>query len=243
MRSKTKTAKMFVLIPAAGVGARFGGATPKQYLKVAGQSILEHVVAGFTRPNIFSAIHLAISDADAYYSQCNFPDSIQKIMGGDTRQASVWNLLNSLKDIAQPMDWVLVHDAARPTLSQRDLNNLIQNLANHNVGGILAKPISSTVKFSENSTGDSKSISRTLDRKYLWEALTPQMFRYKVLYDCMQKCKNSNMVITDESQAVELAGLSPQIIKAQDPLLKLTHASDLPIIEVLLNQTEAEICV
>jgi len=233
-----------VLIPAAGVGTRFGSSMPKQYIKIAQRTVLEHVVACFEQNNYFSGIHIAVSESDPYFDGLNLPNEtdgkVQKVLGGETRQDSVFNLLSSIKDLAKPADWVLVHDAARPTLSLRDLHNLISNLKNNHVGGLLAKPISSTVKLSKNHT----CIHQTLDRRYLWEALTPQMFRYKVLYESMRACKNKNINITDESQAVELYGLAPKLIEAKDILLKLTHNSDLAIIAELLKQKkEVSLCV
>lgn len=222
---------LYVLIPAAGIGARLGSPIPKQYLQIADRFVLEHVVSCFDDSNLCSAIHIAVSRADTYFDQCHFSDKIKRVWGGDTRQASVFNLLLSLKSIAKPMDWVLVHDAARPTLSHRDWCHLIHQLKDHDVGGILAKPVSSTIKYSQ----DRDSISRTIDRDNLWEALTPQMFRYKILYGSLQRCQAEGLSVTDESQAVELSGFYPKIIEAQDPLLKLTHASDLAIIEAIIQ--------
>jgi len=235
--------KIFVLIPAAGVGARFGHSTPKQYVKIDQLTILEHVIACFEKDNFFSGLYIAISESDAYFDTLRLTEKtngkVQKVIGGETRQDSVFNLLNNIKHIARPDDWVLVHDAARPTLSLRDLHQLISSLENNSVGGLLAKPISSTVKLSKNH----ENIHQTLDRDYLWEALTPQMFRYEVLYESMQICKNKKITVTDESQAVELYGLAPKIIEAKDTLLKLTHSRDFSIITGLLMQKEDTLCV
>tara|TARA_R110002110_G_scaffold33533_1_gene114865 strand:+ start:191935 stop:192639 length:705 start_codon:yes stop_codon:yes gene_type:complete len=231
--------KIFVLIPAAGVGARFGAGKPKQYLKVAEKTILEHVVECFAFSDFISGIHIGVSDSDPYYAQCELPNSIKRIVGGDSRQTTVINLLQSLQTTAKPDDWVLVHDAARPTLSHKDLMNLVNSLKSHAVGGILAKRVSSTIKFSE----DRHSIAHTIDREDLWEALTPQMFRYALLSDSMHKCKIQKITVTDESQAVELAGYRPKIIEAQDPLIKLTRVCDLSIIEAIIKQKKEETCV
>lgn len=214
---------IWVVLPAAGTGQRYGELA-KQYISVADKTILEHSLAKFYDAK---KIIVALAEKDQMFATLNCANhpKIQIVIGGKTRAQSVTNALLSLKDIAMPKDWVLVHDAARPCLAMQDLNNLISNVKDDPVGGILATPVRDTLKE------DAETMLKTISREKLWQAQTPQMFRYELLLKGLAQSLN----VTDEAQAIEFLNLKPKLIAAQYPNPKLTYAQDLPYIEWLLK--------
>lgn len=215
--------KAWVVIPAAGIGQRYGD-KPKQYLQVINQTILEHTIEKFYAAK---KIVVALSEKDAFFSTlgCASHPKVQTVIGGATRAQSVTHALVALKDTACGEDWVIVHDAVRPCLATQDLNYLVLSLKDDPVGGILATPVKDTLKeVSDN-------LFKTVSRENLWQAQTPQMFRYELLLKALAQSLN----VTDEAQAIEILGLKPQVVAAQYPNPKLTYAEDLPYIEWLLK--------
>ena len=155
-------------------------------------------------------------------------------MGGSTRALSVYNGLVALKALVSEIDWVVVHDAARPCLSTDALNDFIQKLSGDAVGGILAMPAKDTLKLSKS---DIPAILETLDRGNVWHAQTPQMFRYGLLLNAMKQALNSEHEITDEASAMELAGYSPRLIDSNSRNLKVTTPEDLAMATFLLTNS------
>lgn len=226
--------QIFVLIPAAGCGERFSLKTPKQYLAINGRTVLEHTVRCFQGLAEVQKICIGHQVDDPYIKRLPDIPNVIKATGGETRAHTVFALLNTIKSFARPMDWVMVHDAVRPTLSKRDLHTLINTLQldGEAIGGLLVKPVTQTLKFSK----DQKKVAYTPNRSDYYEALTPQMFRFDVLYKCLNYCLEAQIPITDESQALEQQNFQPMMVTAQDPLPKLTHQRDLPYIKWLITQ-------
>ncbi len=232
-----KDFKLWVIIPAAGSGQRCGKAIAKQYLEFHNKTIIEHSISPFLRVDAVTEIVVALSENDSTFKQLPIANhkKIQTVVGGQTRAETVFNALTSLKDRANPQDWILVHDGARPCLHVDDLNALIDNLINEKVGGILAFPVADTLKFVRQD-----NIAHTVSRMHLWHALTPQMFRYQILFESLRNCLNDKIEITDEASAIEHAGFEPKIVKAQYPNPKLTHPSDFKLIALLIQQNQTE---
>ena len=155
-------------------------------------------------------------------------------MGGIERCDSVLNGLQMLSSMAEPDDWVMVHDAARPCVRKEDINHLIEIVADHPIGGILALPVSDTIKRGNKNN----SISTTVDRKGLWHALTPQMFRLSTLRLALSGCRSNDKVVTDEAQAIEICGNHPLLIEGHPDNIKVTHNYDLALAELYLQQQE-----
>ena len=128
-------------------------------------------------------------------------------------------------------DWMLVHDAARPCLPRKDLDSLMRETQNDEVGGILALPVAETVKKVAKDEGG-RSESRTEDRSQLWLAQTPQMFRAGLLLQALQRAKGAP---TDEAAAVEQLGLKPRLVAGSRENLKVTWPEDLAIAESILR--------
>ena len=161
------------------------------------------------------------------YDWSRFGDKLQPLYcGGATRAASVMNGL--LASELEPDDWVLVHDAARPCLSQEQLARLIGELRNDEVGGILAVPVADTLKRADGA----RCIARTENREGLWQAQTPQMFRAGLLLRGLQTAPQ----VTDEAAAVEAMGLHPKLVLSEPSNFKVTYVQDLLLAELLLRE-------
>jgi 2-C-methyl-D-erythritol 4-phosphate cytidylyltransferase len=146
--------------------------------------------------------------------------------GGETRAESVANGL--LASELEPDDWVLVHDAARPCLTQAHLAKLIAELRDDAVGGILAVPVADTLKRADAQ----QRIEFTEPRDRLWQAQTPQMFRAGLLAEALARCKN----VTDEASAVESLGFQPKLVEGDSSNFKVTYPQDIRLAELLLKE-------
>ena len=226
---------IWVIIPAAGVGRRMGSDIPKQYLLLNNKPVIEHTINVFSSHDAISEIIVSISKEDEYWPSLNIGccKPIHKVEGGKERCDSVLNGLKFLQDIAKADDWVLVHDAARPCLRNEDLDLLLEELQQHEVGGILAVPVRDTMKRSVEKTN---LIKETVDRDALWHALTPQMFRYKLLKDALETSLKNNKSITDEASAIELAGYQPVLVEGHSDNIKITRPEDLTLAAFYLRQ-------
>ena len=152
--------------------------------------------------------------------------------GGETRRDSVYNGLVAAMAAVDTDDWMLVHDAARPCLPRRDLDTLVRETQNDEVGGILALPIADTVKKAAKDESGAQRVSATEDRSLLWLAQTPQMFRTGLLLQALRRAKGAP---TDEAAAVEQMGLQPRLIAGSRENLKVTWPEDLAIAESILR--------
>lgn len=233
-----KKQNIWVIIPAAGVGKRMGSNTPKQYLNLNNQTVIEHTLDVFDKHESISEIVVAISEGDEYWSSLNInlSKALHVAKGGKERCDSVLNGLKFLESKAADDDWILVHDAARPCLRHEDLSLLLDTLEEHAVGGILAVPVKDTMK---RSTGEN-IIKETVERKNLWHALTPQMFRFSILKSSIEEALNNNEVITDEASAIELTGNQPMLVEGHADNLKITRPEDLSLAEFYLHKQKDE---
>ncbi|MBK1719385.1 2-C-methyl-D-erythritol 4-phosphate cytidylyltransferase [Thiocystis violacea] len=230
----TAEPRLWVILPAAGVGRRMGSAVPKQYLELAGRTVLEHTLDLFLAHARLSGIVVALGAEDGYWdstAHATHPKVI-RAPGGAERCHSVLNAVSALTERAADRDWVLVHDAARPCLRLDDLNRLIGALLEDEVGGLLGIPVRDTMKRA-NAGG---RVETTLDRASLWHAYTPQMFRLDLLRRALREALEANDLVTDEASAVERLGLEPRLIEGHADNIKITRAEDLPLAEFYLRQ-------
>jgi len=233
--------QLFVIIPAAGLGTRFSdnGEAVKQHASLLGQTILERSVAPFLSHPSVHKILVVLSREDLEIDQLRgrYQETICEVVpcGGPSRTATVLNALTQLKEEVSDDDWILVHDAARPLISRDLIDRLIGVVKETDVGGLLACQVSDTVKL---STSHSR-VTKTLDRKNLWFAQTPQMFRYRILFDALESSVGDDS-ITDESSAVEARGFSPLLVASDATNFKITQPSDIEIARVILKQREGE---
>lgn len=229
----TATIRFWGVVPAAGVGKRMQADRPKQYLDLAGTCVIERTLTRLLAADVFSAIAVAISEQDPYWTELAIAkhSCIIKATGGKERADSVLSALLILRDRAADEDWVLVHDAARPCLTVSDVHRLIDTLSGHPTGGILALPSHDTLKDVADF-----HITCTIDRGRIWRALTPQMFRYGVLKRALQQAAVEGSVVTDEASALELIGLQPKIVEGRPDNIKITCPEDLKLAEFYLER-------
>lgn len=216
----------WAVVPAAGVGKRMGSTVPKQYLEVRGKTVLEHTLERILSVPKIAAIAVALGEEDGYWNDLPISRDprILRAAGGRERSDSVYSALKSLEDLAAPDDWVLVHDAARLCLTAADVLKLIETLQHDPVGGILAVPVSDTLKTVEQGL-----IIGTPDRSSTWRALTPQMFRYGLLKTALEEAAERGNLVTDEASAIELKGYQPRIVEGRSDNIKITRPEDLPL--------------
>ncbi|HLA29504.1 MAG TPA: 2-C-methyl-D-erythritol 4-phosphate cytidylyltransferase [Pseudomonas sp.] len=216
----------WALIPAAGVGSRMAADRPKQYLELAGKTIIEHSLACFLDHPQLLGVVVSLAADDPYWPNlaCARDPRIQRAEGGRERADSVLGGLLRLSELgAQERDWVLVHDAARPNLARSDLDLLLAELADDPVGGLLAVPARDTLK----RAGTDGRVLATVDRAPIWQAYTPQMFRLAELQRALADALLAGVAITDEASAMEWAGQAPRLIEGRADNLKVTRPEDL----------------
>ncbi len=235
--NNTQNPSCWAVIPAAGVGKRMAANIPKQYLPLAGKTVLEQTLDVFIRHPDISGIILAVSEADPYWQELsvNYQDIEKPVLvtaGGQERCHSVLNALIKLSDKIAPYHWVLVHDAARPCLSGSDIDRLISELSDSSCGGLLGLPMADTVKRCNKDN----EVLQTVDRSELWRALTPQMFPLGMLKNALEQAINSHALVTDEASAIELQGLKPKMVEGQPGNIKITHPGDLQLAEQFFAQ-------
>jgi 2-C-methyl-D-erythritol 4-phosphate cytidylyltransferase len=223
----------FGLVPAAGGGARFGDPLPKQYRHLLGRPLLEHAVRALARSALIRTIYVVLDPGDEHYRSCNW-DGVSATVealycGGPTRAASVFNALVAVHDAADDGDWVLVHDAARPCLSDAELTRLLCELDDDDVGGLLALPLTDTLKQAD----EHDRATATVARQSLWRALTPQMFRYRLLVEALHGADRT--AVTDESSAIEALGLKPRLVLGAATNIKVTYPQDLLFAKAVLE--------
>jgi 2-C-methyl-D-erythritol 4-phosphate cytidylyltransferase len=224
--------RYLAVIPAAGTGSRIGGALPKQYLAVGGHPLLYFAIARLCLHDAVDRVCVVLAPGDRAFETYDWKPFAAKLaplyVGGNSRAATVLNALEAMAADAE--DWILVHDAARPCLSVAMLNLLIEQVGEDRTGGLLAVPVADTLKRADE---DLRSI-RTEPRAGLWAAQTPQMFRYEVLLRALRSCDLRQ--VTDEAAAIEALGLKPRLVQSDATNLKVTHAQDLALAEMILNR-------
>ena len=231
-------ANYWLVVPAAGTGRRMRQATPKQYLPLAGKNVIAHALAPFDRNPLIQSIIVVLRSHDAYWTQHApaISKPLQLVDGGSTRGQSVLNGLNVLTRVAAENDWVLIHDAARPCVSDADLESLLLNLHADDVGGLLAAPLEEALKdASELDSGGLLRVKSSVASKDLWRSLTPQMFRFGPLRRAMAGCISAREEVADEAYAMEKAGHIPALIKGRSDNIKVTTPADLTLAEAILR--------
>lgn len=222
------------LIPAAGAGTRVGAPLPKQYLALGPRTMLEWSVDALTALPWIERVLVVVAPDDRHAPTLLGGRERVEVLarGGATRRDTVLAGLRALAERASPDDWVLVHDAARPALEAAALERLRAALAASPVGGLLAVPVSDTVK---RTIDDPQAVAETLDRTRLWIAQTPQMFRLRLLLDALA----AHADVTDEASAIERAGHAPLLVEGARTNFKVTSADDVTLMRLVLAARDA----
>jgi 2-C-methyl-D-erythritol 4-phosphate cytidylyltransferase len=221
----------YAIVPAAGSGSRFGSEKPKQYLDLLGRPLIFHTLNALTACPDIERVWVVLAPDDPWWPRFDWSELGPKLetlrCGGATRAESVSNGLRAAAMVAADDDWILVHDAARPCLSTAMLDALFAELADDPVGGILAVPVADTIKRADAE----QRVAATEPRDGLWQAQTPQMFRYGEL----EKSLKNEMAVTDEAGAIEAMGLKPKLVRGDATNLKVTWPADLALAAMILR--------
>ncbi len=226
--------RVAAIIPAAGAGTRLQKQLnqPKQFARLAGKPLLTHTLLTFEQCDVIEEIVIPSREDDmsAIWDETITPFGITKIRavipGGQTRQESVWNGMQTLKTTSP--DLVVIHDAARIFIRTGIIREAVTAAEKYG-GSVVGIPAVDTVKMSHGTV-----IEATIDRTVLWSAQTPQTFRYDLLYRAFQNALATGFVGTDEAMLVEHLGEQVVLIRGSKQNFKVTDSDDLEIAQALL---------
>lgn len=237
MDSPAAPSRYWAVVAAAGGGARMRAGRPKQYLKLRGRSLIEHSVGPLMEAAWVDGVVIVLQPGDQEFPRLPLGRhwKIHTAAGGATRAESVLAGLAKVAELAKAADvFVLVHDAARPCLRRADLERL-RDEATGEHGGLLALPMTDTVKRAEGQHAAS-----TVNRRELWRAQTPQVFRLDLLRAALAQCVEKGVDTTDEAAAMEAAGFRPRLVAGRESNIKVTYPDDLALAEFWLARQEHE---
>ena len=217
------------LVPAAGNGFRFGATMPKQYLPLRGKPVMQHALDRLQAHFPLQRTYVVLAPDDHWFEQTISVSGNVTLLrcGGGTRAETVRNALERLVDVAAD-HWIVVHDAVRPCLDRDESLRLQRELADDDVGGFLAVPVSDTLKRLDEDA----RVVRTESREALWRAQTPQMFRYGVLRRAVALAGLDRW--TDEAHAIETLGLTPRGVAGNACNVKITYPEDMALAAAIL---------
>ena len=222
-----KENSILAIIAAAGIGQRFDDDLPKQYFKINGNSIIENAVKPFIDSKYISKIVIAISDEDEFIKDQSFYncEKIKYVSGGSTRQESIFNALNSVKD---NFEYVVTHDAARPNVCENDISRLCDDIVKSKSScSYLYTPVYDSIREDD----------RTLDKSKFNLVQTPQICNFKDLKKSIQNCLDNNVDCPDESFAIEYSNLKLSKIKGVRSNIKVTEKADIEILNNFLTRS------
>ena len=226
--------RYLALIPAAGAGSRMGQPLPKQYLPILNRPLLYYSIACLCAHALVERVYVVLATADRWFNEYNWDPFGAKLMpiyaGGESRAETVRNGLQRIAGEVSGDDWILVHDAARPCVTPALLDHLIGEIGADQTGGLLAVPLADTLKRANSIA----RVVATEARAGLWQAQTPQMFRYDLLTRALQSAGLAD--ITDEASAIERLGMQPRLVASDITNLKVTYPEDLALAELILKQ-------
>lgn len=221
--------RLHALVACAGIGERAGTGGPKQYARLGGRSVVGHTLAALAAVARLASISVVVSPGDTGFDAA-VPGFTGRLLrcGGTTRARSVANGLAALQDASiDPNDWVLVHDAARCLVRPSSIDALIDACIDDTDGGLLALPVADTLKVERGGR-----VVRTTDRRGMWQAQTPQMFRLGPLRCALVRAGDA---VTDEASAIEAAGGAPRLVPGSLENFKVTYPADFELAERLLS--------
>lgn len=227
--------KSVALIPAAGVGRRMGASINKQYLQLGGLPIVARTISVFEKSPLIDAIYLVIpADEIPYCSEyvvkaCGFKKVLAIVPGGKERQNSVMNGLNAMRSNMADNDVVLIHDGVRPLVTEAMLRESIDVARNHD-GALVAVPVKDTIK-----TVCEGIVVETPVRDNLWQAQTPQSFRFRIIHAAHLSAEADRFIGTDDASLIERTGGQVCIVPGDYRNIKITTPEDLILAEAFLD--------
>ncbi|MDD2365745.1 MAG: 2-C-methyl-D-erythritol 4-phosphate cytidylyltransferase [Desulfuromonadaceae bacterium] len=232
--------KSIALIPAAGMGKRMGASINKQYLLLDGMPIVARTISVFENSDIISSIYLVIPEDEIPYCRANvvetfgFKKVVAIVPGGHERQNSVMNGLKAMRSSVSDSDVVLIHDGVRPFVSEAVLRDSIE-AALHNDGVIVAVPVKDTIKIVCDGT-----VKETPSRETLWQAQTPQTFRFGKIFEAHVSAETDGFSGTDDASLVEQYGGIVSTVRGDYRNIKITTPEDIILAEAFLASMENE---
>lgn len=226
--------KIAALIPAAGQGKRMGSQLNKQFLSLAGLPILLHTLQIFQTCERISEIVIVGGTDEVDYIRTEIVDKyqltkvVQVVAGGAERQHSVHN---GLRALSADVEYVAIHDGARPLLSQEHLAQVLA-AALENQAAIVAVPVKDTIKIVDKS----QMVQQTPDRTTLWSIQTPQVFSKELVSRAYAEAEAVNYVGTDDASLVERLGWPIKVIMGSYENIKITTPEDLEVAESILRR-------
>ncbi len=230
--------RYWAVMAAAGGGTRMHGAKPKQYLKLRGRALIEHSINVFMQSAWIDGIVVVLAPGDEDFAKLGSARhwKLHTAVGGATRAQSVLAGLQKVSELDQGKPgspYVLIHDAARPCVTRGDLERL-RDEASDEQGGLLAAPVTDTLKRAESGRA-----AATVDRRELWRAQTPQLFRLDLLRQALEDCAAQGIEVTDEARAMETGGRRPRLVPGREGNVKVTYPDDLALAEFWLERVES----
>jgi 2-C-methyl-D-erythritol 4-phosphate cytidylyltransferase len=212
-----------------------GSELPKQYLPLSGRPLIEHTLRALASHPRIDKVYVVLSPEDGWWEGQGIAHDKLSVLrcGGEARAQSVANGLKAMAGEVAADDWVLVHDAARPCLRAEHIDRMLAELADDEVGGILAVPVADTLKRS----GPDQRVAETVPREGLWQAQTPQMFRHGLLLKALEAAGGE---VTDEASAIERMGLQPKLVEGDARNLKVTYPRDLELAALILRENKQQ---
>jgi 2-C-methyl-D-erythritol 4-phosphate cytidylyltransferase len=216
--------EFYLIIPASGLGSRFGLKTPKQFYKLNGKEILVHTLNRFNSCKRIKSIF--VSTRREYVNKISLLVKKHKlgkagnvVVGGKHRQDSVYNALKELN--CKPDDVIIVHDAVRPFVSANLINRMINESVNYDCV-IPGLPLTNTIK----KTNKKGIVVNTIPRENLWSIQTPQFFKYNKLMKAFAYAKANKIIGTDEAALMEYAGYKVKVVEGEKTNVKITTRKD-----------------
>ncbi len=233
--------RAFAVVPAAGMGKRMGASINKQYLQLGGRPIVARTLAVFQQSPLIAGIMLVTPQDEIPFcreevvERYGLTKVLQIVAGGSERQHSVRHGLQALRAYADEQDVVLIHDGVRPFIDESLLQHSIE-VAATGVGALVAVPAKDTIKVVREGV-----VAHTPDRAELWQAQTPQSFRFDQILEAHLQAERDGFLGTDDCSLFERSGLTVRIVQGDYHNIKITTPEDLVLAEAFLREGDGGI--
>lgn len=229
------------MVPAGGTGSRMHAAIPKQYLRVDGRPVIEHTLERICQSPLVDQVVVGIAQADLNWAELEYNNYklAAVVAAGAERSDTVENCLQYIVECGGEGDWALVHDAARPCVREADIKRLVESVIGHADGGILALPLSDTIKRGGRNFAASV-ILETVSRDGLWRAMTPQLFVVGELLSAICQARVNGLSLTDEASAMEETAARIVLVPCSPDNIKITLPQDIHFAEMILRAQQHE---
>lgn len=222
-----------VVIVSAGRGSRMKSDINKQFLKIGGKEVIAHTVERFYNNKNIGEIIIVVREDEKEFFQENIINkygykNIKIAFGGKERQDSVYN---GLKEVDKNCGIVLIHDGARPFVTNEIIEKSIKCAQKYNCA-IVGIPVKDTIKI----VNENNDVCNTPDRNTLWSIQTPQVFEYSLIMKAHEKAKDDKYYGTDDSMLIEYLGYNVKVVEGSYDNIKITTPEDLKVAEEILRE-------